>query len=101
MFRHITLGFILFIPFALGKLLLQHFALFCNVKIFILGIQYVQVGGHNRGQFPPMTELYDTDTDTTCAQPQTFYNFTSNEDDIGGNFNKNMYFSLYHLHRHF
>jgi len=51
-----------------------------------LGLQYVQVGSANQNQFPPKTEVFDTDTDTSCEVNQSFYDYTSNEDGIAGTY---------------
>ena len=49
----------------------------------ILGIQYVRVGHQHDTQLP-VTEIFDTDDNTVCQVPQSYFNFTANHHGDAG-----------------
>ena len=54
-----------------------------NFYVYFLGIQYVRVGHQHSDQLP-ITETIDSDDNTICQAPQSYYEFTANHHGDGG-----------------
>ena len=50
------------------------------------GLQFVQVGHSttNNNEWPPVTEILDTESNVVCNAQQSYFQFTANEDNQAG-----------------